>query len=576
MADLRLNILGDGASATVALNKVQAGLVALAKGLVDFAGESVKAFEEQEQADRRLALVAGETTEAFKRQAAALQASTGVSDDAVQKMQAMLLTYGEAPAEIDKTIRAVLDMSAATGQDAVQAISELTSRTTTGRKMFVELGLEYKNTGTRAEVLASATKALGDKFAGAAEGEAGSLAGQVKIAKGAFGELKESFGGFITELAGKTGIIEKATQVFQFLNDAINPSNAVKLGGLDEKLAGFEKEISLLESRDDLSERENNRLGDLIVKRREARQEQEKITASMKANIEAEKKLGEAKTGRADGLKAGGKADKGDADDDAKKELERAIKAQEVAEKLFESSAQKARDRADERVKSLHAAKEKEARALDAEEKKAETERKRVLDKEKQDLEERQRQYEHAGAAIGMAFASALSNALSQLAEGGEIDAVSMTADILSAVVSVAVSLIPGFGAFAGIAGSLAGTGVRAIGAAAGGGTKKRRHNGGWAGDGMARYHLGTWVGSDEEPAILQTGERVLARNEVAAMGGKRGVEAAVKGRGGGSVVNIQTFDAGSFREIFSGRGKQGLIDANRTGHGVASFFGGR
>ena len=59
-------------------------------------------------------------------------------------------------------------------------------------------------------------------------------------------------------------------------------------------------------------------------------------------------------------------------------------------------------------------------------------------------------------------------------------------------------------------------------------------------------------------------------------MGGKAGVEAAIGGRGG-STVNIQTFDAGSFRELFGGRGGRGLLDAARTGLGVpAQLFGGR
>jgi len=57
-----------------------------------------------------------------------------------------------------------------------------------------------------------------------------------------------------------------------------------------------------------------------------------------------------------------------------------------------------------------------------------------------------------------------------------------------------------------------------------------RMHNGGWAG-----------LKSDEVPAILQRGERVLSRKESRAYGG---------GNGGGAVtVNIMTRDAESFRQ---------------------------
>lgn len=570
MADLRLNILGDSTGATVALNKVQASVAALGKVLVQFGEESLKAFEDQEKADRRLAAVAGESTEALKAQASALQSQIGVSDDYVQGLQAMLATYGQAPAEIDNTVRAVLDLSAATGQDATAATNELLSAVTSGKMAFKELGLQYDTTGTRAEVLASATAALQAKFGGSAAGESDSLSGQVKNAKAQFGELQESFGAVISEFISKSGVVSETADLFKNLNQAIfgtedySPKQKAVIA-LSDEIGSLKATFQDLKDQGASLDVLEPILDQISKARAKLRELNSKPVLS-----------GE---GVANLLKAGGK-DKADKHLEEQKALNEKIKRQEEQDEKDREEARRQATEEETRFVLAEFAqqerwREEEARKIEAAEKKAESERKKTLEKEKQDLNERQRQYEQAGAAIGGAFANALSSALSQLAEGGEVDAVSMTADILSAVVSAAVSLIPGFGAFAGIAGQLTGVGVRAIGTATGG-TKTRRHNGGWAGDGMARYHLGTWVGSDEEPAILQTGERVLARNEVAAMGGKRGVEAAVKGRGGGSIVNIQTFDAGSFREIFSGRGKQGLIDANRTGHGAASFFGGR
>lgn len=581
MADLRLNILGDGKGATEAIDKVKNGIAGLGAGLVAFSALSVKAFEEQEQADRKLAAVAGSATEALKKQAAAIQDATGTSDDMVQEMQRMLLTYGQAPAAIDETIKAVLNMSAATGQDAVQAISELTSKTTTGRKAFIELGLEYDNTGTRGEVLAHATQALGKKFAGASETESESLAGTVRKARAQFGELQESWGGLIAEFVTKSGVVSGLAEFFKNLNAAVFSKDGYT--DKQKKIIEMSDAISRLRS-EYRDAKDLNKPGSVLF---EISENIDRLQAKVE-ELNNTPVIALKSTGAADGLRAG----KGNSDaENAKEAMERVMEAQnklrvkaqkddenaaDAAEKLAGQFAKKTQDQADRKVRVLHAAREKERNALDAEEKREESEYKRKREKEKHDLEERRRDYEQAGAAIGGAFANALSSALSQLAEGGEIDAVSMTADILGAVVSAAVSLIPGFGAFAGIAGSLAGTGVRAIGAAAGGGPKRRRHDGGWAGDGMSRYHLGTWVGPDEEAAILQNGERVVSRSEVSAMGGPRGVEKAINGRGGGGVVNIQTFDAGSFREIFSGRGRQGLIDAQRTGHGVASFFGGR
>src|SRR5687768_4112147 len=64
--------------------------------------DSVGAYLEQEKADKMLARVAGENTEAFKRQAAAMQAALGVSDDMVQGLQTMALTFGAAPDQVQK------------------------------------------------------------------------------------------------------------------------------------------------------------------------------------------------------------------------------------------------------------------------------------------------------------------------------------------------------------------------------------------------------------------------------------------------------------------------------------------
>jgi hypothetical protein len=61
-----------------------------------------------------------------------------------------------------------------------------------------------------------------------------------------------------------------------------------------------------------------------------------------------------------------------------------------------------------------------------------------------------------------------------------------------------------------------------------------RLHNGGWAG-----------LKSDDVPAILQRGERVLSRRESRSYGDGNG-----GGNGGGAVtVNIMTRDAESFRQ---------------------------
>ena len=559
---------------------------------IGFAKDSFKAYEEQAKADRQLARVAGESTEAFKAQATALQEQLGVSDDMVQQMQKMLLTYGEAPAEIDKTIRSVLDLSAATGQDAVGAISTLTSSVTTGRTAFKDLGLEYDKTGSRGDVLSSATQALAKKFAGASADEAGSLEGSINKSKQQFGELQETVGKFISDFVQKTQILESATWAFQNLNYLLTGEDmtADKYSPQQKKILGITEEITSLKSA--LADLKGSGAG------------LSDLEHVMDQIADAEKQLKAARSGN--GLAADGKAnhtDAGNGKADAAEQAAAARKAADIFEKEGEhvgemqQLAAKYRDglaeinkKADADEKAVREAhwhdlsetqKKAEAERLKSTEKAAKDTAK-VTEKAAKDQEKQDAQWAQAGAAIGVAFVDALSGELQKLMAGEEMDLGESIGSILASVLGVAGSALgtifggPLGGSIGGALGGLAGSAIK--GATKHKGKGKVRHAGGYAGeDEPARYHLGTWVGSDEEAAILQNGERVLSRPEVSAMGGRQGVESAVRGGGGGINVSINAFDGSTTQQFFERDGGRALLNAVRTGRGApARLFGGR
>ena len=580
MADLRLNVIGQD-EASVTLDTVAGKVVGISKVLVDFAKSSVKASEEQAKADRQLAAVAGEATDAFKAQAAALQDSLGVSDDHVQQLQTMLLRYGEAPAEIDKTIRAIEDLSAATGRDATAALAELTSSATTGRQAFKDLGLEYQTTGSRGEVLRSATEALAKKFGGSAQTEADSLSGSVAKAKQQFGELQETIGAFLTDLIKSSGVVESATQMFKELNFALGGGEddrfsltptQKKMQAVSDEIVGLKATFEDLKRSGAATDVLEHVLDQISAAKKELKELRSfgAFDGTGKADTTLNMKGVAAAKERNDNLKkideerARNAADANDYVLSLQRKFDEfAMKAQEDWER--ESDADFKRAQA-EHMKEFVESKNEEVDA--------------IVDKYKAMADAAQKQeqeWSRVGHALGGALANGVASEVEKLAAGEEMDIgdtlLSILAAILPAAGAALGSAVPGLGTMlGGTLGTVAGAALQGVAR----GTKKKRHSGGWANDdSMARYHAGTWVGSDEEMAVLQNGERVLSRGEVAAMGGPRGVESAV--RGGQGALTINAFDAGSMREMFQGRAGRAMLNAARTGIGVpALLFGGR
>ncbi len=545
--------------------------------LLRFAKDSVKASEEQAMADRQLESVAGALTDTFKEQASVLQSQLGVEDDAIQKMQTMLLRYGEAPAAVDKTIRALLDYSAVSGVDALSATQTLTSSVESGRAAFKELGLTYTKTGERSKDLEAITEALGKKVGSSAERDANSLSGQAQIATQAFKELQERFGFWITSTAGRLGVLEKVTEALRGFN--------TMLGG-DAQYERMEKRGKLLDELNMINKALEN-LNTTDVQGSVSRE------AALTRVVEIRKLLadldGEAKKSSAADLPSTSAvpqdtAKKQEANkklaEDAKKHAEEIRKVNDEMLNDYEhytlDNHAKMRAHIAE-VAEMHSL---EVRMLKEEQdqiNEANFEAMKVANDrmfEPTESEQLEQEYAAAGQRIGGAFANALTGAIDQLASGGEMDAGETVGNILATILGMAGSVIgtiiaPGVGtAVGGALGALAGSGIKAA-------TRRKRHDGGWVGD-LDRHHSGTWVGSDEEAAVLQSGERVLSRPEVAAMGGAQGVDAATRGRGAGVTVNVQTFDGSTTREFFEKAGGKALFNAVRTGRGAPSLlFGG-
>lgn len=602
MADLSLNVRGKDEGASDALKSTASSLGAVrvaaagaAAAFVAFSKDSVKAFEEASRADRQLERAAGDLAGAFSAQAEAMQATLGVSDSAVKTMQAMLLRYGAAPATIEATTRALLDYSAATGEDAIGATQKLIASVEGGKVAFKDLGVAYDVTGRKSKDLEAAAAGLAKVVGGSADAEAASLTGSANRATEQFGRLQETWGGLVASFVEKTGVVDSARIALEALTRVIAGPSAAEQR--EDLVTRFQANQKWIEANKDLATSQ-----DVFMRRtfegRRAQFEQD-LAAIEKIDAKAKAVLPTTALGGGDDLtnkareeqKRAAEVAAKDARAAAEKEIEERYRLnvernqqQKMMDDEFDDLLKdqtNARQKHEDEIGEIEAdrrVQQEVFRAHDIEAaKKHQEELAKVADhelkKQNEALKKQEEQWAAAGAAVGGALMSSLTRALEKSIAGEEQDPAEVFADVLVGLLSMAASFIPGIGPFLAPIVGLGGAAVKgAIRSGKGGGiggAVNRRHDGGWVD--APRYHGGAWVGTDEQPAILQNGERVLSRADVASMGGPRGVDSAVRGgRGGGVNIYVSTLDGGTSADYFARNGTAAMLKNYRLNRGIA------
>ena len=196
--------------------------------IISFAGESVKAFQEAELNAKKLEFalqnIGKEGGAAFAKlidQSSKLQDKSIFSDDDIQRAQTQLVQFGLTSDEIEKLIPKILDLASATGNDLGQATDTVIMGVNGVTRGLKPLGLEFVNTGDKAQNLAIITDKL-NKYQGQTEailetssGSWARWANKVDDAKESIGEFLLSYvdqfsvagqiiGGIFDNLTGKT------------------------------------------------------------------------------------------------------------------------------------------------------------------------------------------------------------------------------------------------------------------------------------------------------------------------------------------------------------------------------------
>ncbi len=546
--------------ATALAHLMEVGFEKLKETIVDSLKESIDLFAKEEVAIKQLEAAAHENADAFREQAEAMKEHLGVSAEMVMHLQTLASRFDVMPTQIEPATKAVLDWAAITGGDATGGMQALIRAVEFGTGHVKSLGIEFAVTGDKTKDMESAIAALSNRFGGGAETMADTLTGRMNKAKEASDDLKKSFGSFFDEVATKTHAVELYTLALKGwalqVQSITHPFGGGNEGGTDKEVndvthqagagaAAFNipkidkapKDVKGATASDRDDRRTFTEEQDDLDLKLELRNAEEKL----KTETEYQNKLLKEMQ---DGQKA----------TMAEQDKEQAESAKEY-EKQWQAIQKQHQQEAEEALRA----------------------QKKLADEMNRQAKELEKDMTKAGAAIGESLVHAISDSLVQALQGQEVDVLGVVSDTAFSVAAIIANVVGDY--YGGpAAGQLAGTAVAGLGAVAHQAranawqdeqNRRKHHDGGWVEP--PRYHLGT----DEVPAILQSGEAVLSRNDVARAGGRKGVEAMR--RGGGGDTYISAFDARSMVEMFEDRGGRAIYVAAQTGRGdIAGLLGNR
>jgi len=289
--------LGKGIAAAFAIESV-----------IAFGKESIAAFQEAElNANKLLSavkLIGGEGVDAYQKlidQSEILQGITIFSDDDIQRAQTQLVQFGLNSDQVEKLIPKIIDLASATGTDLGSATDTVIQGVNGLTRGLKPLGLEFKDTGDKAENLAIITEKL-NKFTGQAGVIAETSSGKMKILANAWDDFKESVGGFLLDSA--ESLISVFTDLPHYFNETIKAmisgkspadefANSIKSTDEVVKAAGISMtKFSIAQKEMQIRTLENAGVGGPIPKLREELEKLKKSLDDLEHPKDAKNNLG--------------------------------------------------------------------------------------------------------------------------------------------------------------------------------------------------------------------------------------------------------------------------------------------
>ena len=216
-----------------------AGLAAAAffgaRALLSGFKEAINLAGIQEQAEKKLAVALGGTSQALLDQAVALQQVTTFGDEAIIGVQASLAAFIKNEDQIKLATEATLDMAGAMGMD-LKAAGDLVAKTLgSSTNAMSRYGIEVEGAVGSTERLESLTNNVAKLFGGQAKAQADTMAGSIEQMKNAVGDAAEAIGDLLapTVMTAANALKGAAEFADKFLTGLKNLSEFGDVGGLE-------------------------------------------------------------------------------------------------------------------------------------------------------------------------------------------------------------------------------------------------------------------------------------------------------------------------------------------------------
>ena len=238
MADKKLNIkvgLKGAKKAEKGLGKVNNSMKSMAKtavaaGAAFFGARAIisglsaviRLAGEQEQAEKKLEVALGRTSQALLNQATALQKVTTFGDEAIIGVQASLAAFLDSEDAIKKATEATLDISVAMGMD-LKSAGDLVAKTLgSSTNAMSRYGIQVEGAVGSTERLESLTGNVAKLFGGQAKAQAETMSGQIDQMKNAVGDTAEAFGSLLAPVVIKvSGVLKTVAENLSGIAGAI-------------------------------------------------------------------------------------------------------------------------------------------------------------------------------------------------------------------------------------------------------------------------------------------------------------------------------------------------------------------